>query len=421
MNQTTIGDPRQFLRALFDEGLKAVHPEGIAAGELPPPPPGRTIVVGAGKAAAAMAAAFERRWDGPVEGLVVTRYGHGAATRYIEVVEAAHPVPDEKGIDAARRIMALAESAGQDDLVIVLVSGGASALLTAPAPGITLAQKQEINRALLRSGAPIAEMNTVRRHLSSIKGGRLARLIEPARSLTLVISDVAGDDPAVVGSGPTVADATPVAAAFEILDRYGIELPGAARDAMASDREGVRLDAGLHQVRVVADARQMLSASASYAAERGVTPVILADDFEIDATSLARVHASVARQLRRGGGIATPPCVLLSGGESSVAVRGSGRGGRNGQFLLALALAFDGAPQTWAIACDSDGIDGSEDNAGGIITPDSLERLNRRGADARELLRNDDSYRFLELNDDLIVTGPTRTNVNDFRAVLLAQ
>lgn len=419
MIQSTDGDPRRFLHELFEAGVRSVHPDSVMDGEIPERPRGRTIVIGAGKAAAAMAAAFERRWEGPVEGIVVTRYGHGASTTHVEVVEAAHPVPDEGGIDAARRIMALARSAGRDDLVIVLVSGGASALLTAPAPGVSLAQKQEINRALLRSGAPITEMNTVRRHLSSVKGGRLARLIEPARSLTLVISDVAGDDPAVVGSGPTVADATRVEEAFEILDRYRIDVPEAVRRAMATHREGVRIDPALHEVRVVAGARSMLSAAAALAEHRGVRPIVLADDFEIDAVGLARVHASIARQVRSGHGVARPPCVLLSGGETSVAVQGQGRGGRNGQFLLALALALDGMAHTWAIACDSDGIDGSEDNAGGVITPDSLERLARKGADARELLRNNDAYHFFEQLDDLVVTGPTRTNVNDFRAVLM--
>ncbi len=412
-------DPRRFLRELFQAGVDAVRAERAMEGELPAPPAGRTIVLGAGKAAAAMASAFEKRWPAPLEGLVVTRYGHGAATRSIEVVEASHPVPDQNGIDAARRIMALAESADENDLVVVLVSGGASALLTAPARGVTLEQKQAINRALLRSGAPITEMNTVRRHLSAVKGGRLAKLIDPAPSVTLVISDVAGDDPAVVGSGPTVADTTRAGDALEILARYRIDVPPAVQAAIESGRGGGPVDPERHRVRVVASARTMLEAAAAHALRCGVHPVILADDFEIDADSLAQVHAGIARQVARGDGVTTPPCVLLSGGETSVSVRGKGRGGRNGQFLLALALALDGMPDCWAIACDSDGIDGIEDNAGGVIEPGSLERARAAGLDPGALLANNDAYRFLESLDSLVFTGPTRTNVNDFRALLI--
>ncbi len=416
---TRTDDPRQFLRALFAAAINAVHPDQLLTLPLPPPPRGRTIVLGAGKAAASMAAALERRWPGPVEGLVVTRYDHQAPTRQIEVVQAAHPVPDQQGIDAAGRIMALADSATADDLVIVVMSGGASSLLVAPAPGISLGEKQEINRALLRSGAPIGAMNCVRRRLSAIKGGRLARRIDPAPSWTLVISDVPGDDPAVVGSGPTVADPTTAEQAMAILDRYRIEVPASVRHAIENDPGAGEVDGERHRVTVLATAQSMLQAAAGFAREHGITPVILGDDIEIDAEALANVHAALARQVRGGGGVATSPAVLLSGGESSVAVRGDGRGGRNMQFLLALALALDGLADCHALAADSDGIDGSVDDAGGIIGPDSLARARAAGLDPGALLGNNDAHRFLAVLDDLVTTGPTRTNVNDFRALLL--
>lgn len=411
--------PKALLRDIFRAAVEAVHPDRLMDIDLPLPPSGRTIVLGAGKAAAAMARAFERRWPGTVEGLVVTRYGHACDTEHVEVVEASHPVPDDEGVAATRRILALAQSAGENDLVVVLVSGGASALLAAPVDGLTLAEKQEINRALLKSGAPISEMNRVRRKLSAVKGGKLAAMIEPARSVTLVISDVAGDDPAIVGSGPTVPDHTPGHVALQILDRYGISASTAVKRIL-EHADGVEsLNPLRHEVRVIGGAQSMLRAAARFAEGIGLDAVILGDDFEIDASALASVHASLARQVLRPDSFATPPCVLLSGGETSVTVRGGGRGGRNGQFLLALALALNGIDGVFAVAGDSDGIDGTEDNAGGIIDPGSLDRARRAGLDPVALLRDDDSYRFFDTIGDLLVTGPTLTNVNDFRAVFV--
>jgi hydroxypyruvate reductase len=411
------------LHRLFDAALQAADPYELIAPHLPPPPKGRTLVLGAGKAAARMAEAVERHWQGELSGLVVTRYGHGAATRHIEVVEAGHPVPDEAGKAAACRMLALAGGLGPDDLVICLMSGGGSALLSLAAPGIGLDEKRAINKALLRSGAPIGEMNCVRRHLSRIKGGRLALACHPARVVTLVVSDVPGDDPAVVASGPTVPDDSTGADALAILDKYGIAASENVRAVLAdpllaAPRPGdPRL--ARNSVHVIVTAQQSLEAAAQVAREAGYTPLILSASLEGEAREVALVHAAIARQVVQYGQPAARPCVILSGGETSVTVRGQGRGGRNAEFLLALAVALDGLEGVHALAADTDGIDGTEDNAGAWLAPESLARAQARGLDARARLADNDGYGFFATLGQLIVTGPTRTNVNDFRAIIV--
>jgi glycerate 2-kinase len=391
----------------------------------PAPPAGRTVVVGAGKAAASMAAAVEAHWpaDRALSGLVVTRYGHGAACSRIEVVEASHPVPDAAGAAAAARILELVRGLGADDLVICLISGGGSALLAAPAPGITLADKQAINRALLRSGAAISEMNCVRKHLSAIKGGRLAAAAHPTPMVTLTISDVPGDDPSVIASGPTIGDATTVADAQAILERYAIAVPDAVAAHLASGaaetpKPGDKVLAHARQV-MVATPRASLEAAAAAARAMGVTPLILGDALEGEARDVAMVHAGIARFCAEAGQPAAPPCLLLSGGETTVTVRGTGRGGRNAEFLLALGIALDGRPGVYALAGDTDGIDGTEHNAGAVISPDFLSRAAAAGISPRAHLANNDGYSLFSALGDLVVTGPTLTNVNDFRALLI--
>jgi len=417
------GEPRATLQSLFQAALAAAHPKDTLPKHLPAPPKGRTIVVGAGKAAAAMAAAVEAHWQGPLEGLVVTRYGHGVSCRRIEVVEAAHPVPDEKGREAARRILEKVKGLGPDDLVLCLVSGGASALLSLPADGITLAEKQAMNRALLKCGATIAEFNCVRKHMSAIKGGRLAAAAAPARVETLLISDVPGDDPAVIGSGPTVADPTTMADALAVLDKYGITEPAAIRERFRrgideTPKPGDRRLAGTRTT-IIASPQEALEAAAKAARAAGYGAMILGDAIEGEARDVALVHAGIARQVAHRGQPAAAPLVLLSGGETTVTVRGKGRGGRNAEFLLALAVALDGHPGIHAIACDTDGIDGTEDNAGAMLAPDSLARARAAGLDAKARLADNDGYGFFAALGDLVVTGPTRTNVNDFRAILI--
>jgi len=411
-------NPRELLRALFDAAVAAADPARIVPAHLPAPPAGRTVVVGAGKAAAAMARAVEDHWPGPLSGLVVTRYGHGVPCRRIGVVEAGHPLPDGAGRDAAARILAMAGALGPDDLLLCLWSGGGSALLVQPAPGIALDDKQALTRQLLRSGAAIGEMNCVRKHLSAIKGGRLAAAAFPARAVALVISDVPGDDPATVASGPTVADPTTVAAARAALDRYRIDVPDAIRRHLAGpDAETPKPgDPRLARsaVRVIATARDALDAAAAAARAARFAPTVLGDDLEGEASELARAHARLAFAAPRPG-------VILSGGETTETVGSAGgRGGRNGEYLLALALALDGAAGVHALACDTDGIDGSEDNAGAAIGPDTLARAAAAGLDPAAVLRDHDSYRLFAALGDLVVTGPTHTNVNDFRAILLA-
>lgn len=416
-------DPNALLRAMFDAAVAAAQPERVIATFLPKRPKGRTIVVGAGKASAAMAAALEKFWPGPLEGLVLTRYGYSVPCQRIEIAEGSHPVPDANGERAAKRILATVQGLGKDDLVICLMSGGASALLALPAEGLTLADKQAVNKSLLMSGANITEMNCVRKHLSAIKGGRLAAAAAPAKVVTLLISDVPGDDPAVIGSGPTVPDPTTYADALAIVQRYGIEPPQAALKRLQAGvdetpKPGDKRLAG-NEVRMIAAPQASLEAAAAVARAAGVTPVILGDAIEGEARHVAMVHAGIARQVARHGQPAPKPCVLLSGGETTVTVRGKGRGGRNVEFLLGLAVALDAHPAIHAIAGDTDGIDGTEDNAGAVLGPDSLERARAKGLLARAMLENNDGYSFFAGLNDLVVTGPTRTNVNDFRAVLV--
>ena len=409
---------------MFDAAVNAAQASKCVPAHLPAPPKGRTVVVGAGKAAAAMARAVEDHWRGNLSGLVVTRYGHAVQCRRIEVVEAAHPVPDAAGERAARRILAAVQGLTADDLVLCLMSGGASALLSLPAPGLTLEDKQAANRALLRSGATIAEMNCVRKHLSGIKGGRLGAASAPAPVVTLMISDVPGDDPSIVGSGPTVADPTTFADASAILEKYRItEIPRVSDYLRAAQDEtpkpGDRRLAGT-KLTTIATPQMSLEAAAAIAHDHGITPVILSDSIEGEARDVALVHAGIARQVAKHGQPARPPCVLLSGGETTVTVRGTGRGGRNAEFLLALVIALEGYPGIYAMAGDTDGIDGTEDNAGALLAPDTLERAAALRVNARAHLANNDGYGFFSSLGDLVVTGPTLTNVNDFRAVLIA-
>lgn len=404
---------------MFRAAVAAADPASIVPAHLPSPPRGRLVVLGAGKAAASMAQAVERAWRGPLEGMVVTRYGHGLPCERIEVVEANHPTPDAAGEAAGRRILALAQTLGPDDLALCLISGGGSALLSVPAPGLTLADKQAVNGALLRSGARISEMNAVRKHLSAIKGGRLAAAAFPAPMLTLIISDVPGDDPAVVASGPTVADPTTFADAREILARYGIIEPRAviAHLEAAADETPKPGDPRLahSDVRVIATARRSLEAGAEMARAAGFEPVILGDDLEGEARALGAEHARLALAAKAAG----RRCAILSGGETTVTMRGQGRGGRNSEFLLGLALALDGAPGVHALAADTDGIDGSEDNAGAMCGPDTLARAAAAGVDPRAALEGNDSWVVFNAAGALVVTGPTLTNVNDFRAILV--
>ena len=411
------------LRRMLDAAIAAASPASVIAAHLPPAPVGRTIVLGAGKAAAAMAQEVEQHMAGPVGGLVVTRYGHAVPCQRIEVVEAAHPVPDAAGSEAAGRMLRLAEAAGPDDLVLCLISGGASALLGLPAPGISLADKQALNRALLASGADIGQMNTVRKHLSAIKGGRLAAAAHPARVVTLVISDVPGDDPAVIGSGPTVPDASTFAEALAVVERYGISEPAAVIEHLraAADETPKPGDPRLAGIvtTVIATPQASLEAAALVAREIGLEPVILGDAIEGEAREVGKVLAAIALQVRRHRQPVPAPCVLLSGGETTVTMRGRGRGGRNTELLLALAIQLKGAAGISALAADTDGIDGSEDNAGAIIAPDTLARAEAQGLDAKAMLADNDAYGFFSGLGDLVITGPTLTNVNDFRAVII--
>lgn len=417
-------DPRQLLLDMFASAVGAVSPEKCLPPFLPQPPAGgRTLVIGAGKAAAAMAKTVEQHWQGDISGLVVTRYGHGAACQRIEVVEAAHPVPDEAGRNAAHRMLQMVQGLNENDLVLCLISGGGSALLALPAPGITLEQKQAINKALLKSGATISEMNCVRKHLSAIKGGRLALACAPARMVTLLISDVPGDDPDIIASGPTLPDPTSCADALAVLCKYRIAIPaeidkhltsGAGETPKPGDMRFMR-----NEHHVVATAQHALEAAAATARTAGVMPYILSDRIEGEARDVGMVHAAIARQVMQRGEPFGRPCVLISGGETTVTVRGKGRGGRNAEFLLSVATVLDGMPGVSAIACDTDGIDGTEDNAGAIYLPDSMERAERLGLQPRAMLDENDGYGFFSALDDLVVSGPTRTNVNDFRALLV--
>ena len=410
--------PRQTLESLFAAALAAASPGLVLPPHLPRPPPGRTAVLGFGKAAAEMARAFEAHWPAPYEGFAVTRYGHGVPCRNIEIVEAGHPVPDLAAAAAADRALALAAGLGADDLLLCLASGGGSALLARPARGIGLGEKQALTRALLACGAAIGEINCVRKHLSAIKGGRLAVAAAPARVVTLAISDVPGDDPATIASGPTVADPSDGEEALAILGRYGIDA-GEAVAAVLTGPAGETPDTLPNTAfRIVARARDALAAAAREAERVGIAARILGDDLAGEARELGAAHATLARD---AAAAASRPLVLLSGGETAVTLPrpGFGQGGRNSEYLLALAAGLDGAPGIWAIACDTDGIDGTEDSAGAILAPDSLACAAAAGLDARAMLAAHDSYGFFDALGDLVVTGPTRTNVNDFRAILI--
>lgn len=432
MNHPRASDPsfddaraRAVLRRVFDAGVAAADPRVVLARHLPPRPAGRCVVVGGGKSAAVMAAALEEAWpDVALEGVVVTRYGHAVPTRRIRVIEASHPVPDAASEAGARAVLAAVQGLSAGDLVIALMSGGASALLALPAPGLTLADKQAVNRALLASGAAIDEMNAVRKHLSAIKGGRLAAAAAPARVVTLAISDVPGDDPAVIGSGPTVADPTTFAEARAILARAGAALPDAVRahldraEAETPKPGTLRADPPV----LIATPLMALQAAAAVARAEGLAPLILGDALEGEARSLGTALAGIAASVHAHALPVAPPALLLSGGEATVTIGGgpAGQGGRNTEFLLGLAVALGGRPGIWAIAGDTDGIDGTEDAAGAIVAPDTLARARAAGLDPRAVLDGHDSYRLFDAIGDLVRTGPTLTNVNDLRAVLIA-
>ena len=424
-------DPRGLLRALFDAAVAAASAGAVVPSHLPDPPTGRTVVVGAGKAAAAMARAVERAWRGPLSGTVVVPYAHGVICRRIAVVEAAHPVPDDAGRRAAARILEEVSGLSADDLVLCLVSGGGSSLLALPAPGIDLADERATGAALLRSGAPITAMNCVRKHLSAVTGGRLAAAAWPAQVIALVISDVPGDDPAVIASGPTVADPTTYRDALDALETYSVTPPpavaahlsaGAASGPGAPPETPKPGDPRLSRSStvVLATAADALEAAAAAAESWGLRAVVLGDRIEGEACDVGRRHAGHALQLSDWSELAAAPTVLLSGGETTVTVRGHGRGGRNSEYLLGLAMGLAGHPAIYALAADTDGIDGSEDNAGAFVTPDTLRRAAALGLDPLDVLARNDTYTLFERLGDLVVTGPTLTNVNDFRAILVA-
>ena len=438
--QPALADPRrnpqQFLLDLYRSAVLRAQPLHSLAQYLPKPPKGRTVVLGAGKAGGSMAQALEALWpqDAPLSGLVVTRYDHipprpqGLAQR-LEVVEAAHPVPDAAGLAAAERILALTEGLTADDLVLCLISGGGSALLTLPAEGMDLQEKQRINQALLESGAAIGEMNCVRKHLSRIKGGRLAAACYPAKVVTLTISDVPGDDPSVIASGPTVPDASTCADALAVLNRYQISVPDSVRAALEDGRletpkPGDPRFAG-HEVHLIATPQQSLDAAAAAARAAGIAAYVLSDEIEGESREVGKVHAALARAVARHGAPFAKPCVILSGGETTVTIRprqpgaAKGRGGRAGEFCMGLAQALQGQGGVWALAADTDGIDGVEDNAGARVAPDTLQRAADQQLRLSDHLDRNDAYGFFGALDDLVVTGPTHTNVNDFRAILV--
>jgi hydroxypyruvate reductase len=433
-------NPRNFLRQLFDAAVKRALPLPNTPEFLPKPPKGRTLVLGAGKAAGAMAHAVEALWPpaAPLSGMVVTRYGHtpvrpAGVPERLKVVEASHPVPDAAGLAAAEQILALTQGLTKDDLVLCLISGGGSALLTLPANGLDLAEKQAINQALLKSGANIGEMNCVRKHLSRIKGGRLAEACAPARVVTLAISDVPGDDPSVIASGPTVPDATTCAHALAILQRYQIEISPVVMNALSSAQwESPKPGDSLFDqtsVHLIATPQQSLLAAAALAESKGLRAYVLSDEIEGESREVGKVHAALARASARGQGPFVKPCVILSGGETTVTIRAAqaksgvkareGRGGRAGEFCMGLAQALQGQADVWALAADTDGIDGIEDNAGAIVTPDTLARGVMMGLVLGDHLAGNDAYGYFQNLNDLVFSGPTHTNVNDFRAVLV--
>lgn len=416
-------DPRTILRALTDAAIAAADPNTRVPAVLPAAPE-RAIVLGAGKASAAMARGLENAWtETDLSGLVVTRYGYEVECDKIEIVGASHPVPDEAGREAAVRIVEIAKAANEGDLVVALISGGGSALLTAPAAGISFEEKQEVNRLLLRSGADIGEMNTVRKHLSAIKGGRLAEAAYPAHLITVLISDVPGDDPAVIASGPTVPDPTTFADARAVIEKYNMPVPDSVRAHLekAEHETPKPGDAIFDRTEIVFAAKpdKSIAAAADVARDHGFTVVDLGDQLEGEARDLGREHAAVALACKAGDGPAAAPCVILSGGETTVTMKGDGRGGRNTEYLLGVADGLGGAEGIYAVACDTDGIDGSEDNAGAFIDPTTLTRAETAGLPVPKALENNDAYTLFQNIDDLLITGPTFTNVNDFRAILV--
>ena len=415
-------DPRTLLVSLFDAAVEAANPEHCLRPFLPDVPRGRTVVVGAGKGSAQLARALEGIWPGELEGAVVTRYGYGAACDRIEVLEASHPVPDAAGLQASERLLGLVRGLTADDLVIALVCGGGSALLPAPAEGLDLADEIALNEALLKSGAPIAAMNAIRKQFSRIKGGRLAAAAHPARVVTLVVSDIPGDDPALVSSGPTIPSETTAGDAIAMIERYGIDLPEKLLRHLRSADQAPRTDdpvfAG-HSVHVVASAKVSLEAAAKVAEKSGIRTAILSDSLEGEAREAGAFHAAIAREIARNGRPFERPVVLLSGGETTVTVRGKGKGGRNSEFLLSFAVNIAETAGIHALAADTDGIDGSEDNAGTFADSTSIERMLSAGIRAEDYLMKNDAWSAFAAVDDLFVCGPTGTNVNDFRAILI--
>jgi hydroxypyruvate reductase len=416
-------DERAFLTELFHAAVAAADPTTALRAHLPDRPKGRTVVIGCGKGAAQLARAFERLWDGPIEGVVVTRYGYGEPCERLEVLEAAHPVPDAAGLAAGERLLREVSGLGPDDLVVALICGGGSALLPAPPTGLTLEDEAAVNQALLASGAPISAMNAVRKHVSRIKGGRLAAAAHPARVVSLVVSDIPGDDPALVASGPTVPDVVGRETALEIIRRYDMRLPRAVLDWIARpESEAPKPDDAVfarNDVRVIASARLSLEAAAAAAEARGVRAVILSDAMEGESREIARAHGAIAREVATNARPFAAPVVMLSGGETTVTLRGKGgKGGRNSEFALGLTRDIEGLPVA-ALAADTDGIDGSEDNAGAFADGSTRSRLRAAGRDPDALLAANDAWSAFDAVGDLFVTGPTGTNVNDFRAILV--
>ncbi|CDX12040.1 putative hydroxypyruvate reductase [Mesorhizobium plurifarium] len=416
-------DPKTFLTSIFNAAVAAADPEKTIRNHLPAKPKGRTIVIGAGKGSAQMAAAFEKVWDGPIDGLVVTRYGYGASCERIEIIEAAHPVPDAAGLEASRRLLEKVRGLTSDDLVVALISGGGSALLPSPAPGLTLADEIAVNEALLASGAPIAAMNTIRKHVSTIKGGRLAAAAHPARVVSLVVSDIPGDNPALVASGPTVPDTGSREDALASIAAYGMKLPASVMAHINSPAaDAPRPDdpcfAG-NEVHLTASAGVSLEAAAAEARRRGIDAVILSDAIEGEAREVGGVHAAIAREVATRNRPFAKPVLILSGGETTVTLRARGKGGRNSEFLLAFAIGIEGVNGIHALAADTDGIDGSENNAGAFADASTVARMRAEGVDAKAMLAGNNAWTAFNAVGDLFVPGPTGTNVNDLRAILV--
>ncbi|MDW5316261.1 glycerate kinase [Rhizobium sp. PL01] len=418
-----IAHPKAFLETLFHAAVAAADPGKVLSANLPEKPKGRTVVIGAGKGAAQMAQVFERLWDGPLSGAVVTRYGYGARCERIEVLEASHPLPDDNGLKASRRLLAEVSGLAEDDLVVALICGGGSALLPLPAGDLSLDDEIAVNRALLASGAPISAMNAIRKHVSGIKGGRLAAAAWPARVVSLVVSDIPGDDPALVASGPTIPDNSTRDDALRYIERYRLDLPETVLAFIRSDASTAPnpADRAFHrnEVRLVASAAVSLEAAADLARSAGIEAVILSDAMEGEAREVGRVHAAIAREVAVRNRPFRKPVVILSGGETTVTIRGKGKGGRNSEFLLSLALGIDGADGISALAADTDGIDGSEDNAGAFADVTTVTRLTETGVDGAALLDRNDAWTAFDTIGDIFKPGPTGTNVNDFRAMLV--